>query len=149
MLSTRLVRLIETHADRLSQELIYKFLHDPHCAELHRVPLAELSARSYEIYRNLNDWLLAKKDQELAQLYAEIGERRAQQGVPFSHVLYAITATKSQLWHFLEDEGTFTKPVELFAEMELFRLLEQFFDRALYHAALGYERAARANRTAA
>jgi hypothetical protein len=30
--------------------------------------------------------------------------------------------------------------VELFGEMELFRLVDQFFDRALYHAAVGYER---------
>ena len=140
MLSTRLVRLIETHADRLSQGLMHKFLHDPHCADLHKVSADELRARSYEIYRNLSDWLLGEKRHELERLYAEIGERRAQQGVAFSHLLYAITATKEHLWHFLEDEGVFTKPGELFGEMELFRMLELFFDRALYHAAQGYEK---------
>ena len=37
------------------------------------------------------------------------------------------------------DEGVVTKPVELFAEMELFRLLDQFFDKALFYLAAGYE----------
>ena len=71
MLSTRLVRLIETHADRLSQHLMCKLQHDPHCADLHRVSPDELRARSYEIYRNLNDWLLSAKEHELERLYSE------------------------------------------------------------------------------
>jgi len=36
-------------------------------------------------------------------------------------------------------KGVVTKPIELFAEMELFRLLDQFFDKALYYLAKGYE----------
>ena len=37
-------------------------------------------------------------------------------------------------------KGVVTKPIELFAEMELFRLLDQFFDKALYYLAKGYEK---------
>ena len=99
----------------------------------------ELSARSYEIFRNLSDWLLYKTEHDLERVYTEIGVRRCQQGVSLSHLLYAITATKEELWRFLQDEGVVTKPVELFAEMELFRLLDQFFDKALYYVASGYE----------
>jgi len=139
MLAMRLVRLIELHADQLSHGLAHKLAQDPHCADLQRVPLQELSARTYEIYRNLSDWLLYKTEHELERVYTEVGVRRAMQHVAFSHLLYAITATKEQLWTFLQDEGVVTKPVELFAEMELFRLLDQFFDKALYYLAAGYE----------
>jgi hypothetical protein len=139
MLALRLVRLIESHADRLSHGLTRRLENDPRCADLRKVPAEELSARSYEIYSHLADWLLNKTEHELARVYTEIGVRRARQGVAFSHVLYAVTATKEQLWTFLQDEGVVTKPVELFAEMELFRLLDQFFDKALYYLAAGYE----------
>ena len=149
MLATRMVHLIETHADQLSYRLIRKLQDDARCSELRKVPVEELRARSYEVYRHLADWLTRKTEQELRDTYLEIGARRACQGVAFSHVLYALTATKEGLWEFLEDEGIVTKPIELFGEMELFRRLDQFFDRALYYAASGYERARCINATAA
>ena len=149
MLATRLVHLIELHADQLSHRLIRKLENDPHCLELRKVPMEELRARSYEVYRHLADWLARKTEHDLQQAYLEIGARRAHQGVAFSHVLYALTATKEELWRFLEDEGIVTKPIELFGEMELFRLLDQFFDRALYYAASGYEGACRSSAAAA
>jgi hypothetical protein len=139
MLAMRLVRLIEIHADRLSQSLTRRLEHDPHCAELKRVPREELEARSYEIFSHLTEWLLYKTEHDLERAYAEIGVRRAGQQVALSHVVYAVTATKEQLWAFLQDEGVVTKPVELFGEMELFRLLDQFFDKALYYLVAGYE----------
>jgi len=139
MLAMRLVRLIESHADRLSRNLMQKLENDPHCVDLRKVPPEELSARSFEIYRHLSDWLLNKTEHELERAYIEIGVRRARQGVAFNQVLYALTATKEVLWTFLQDEGVVTRPVELFAEMELFRLLDQFFDKALYYLATGYE----------
>lgn len=139
MLATRLVHLIESHADQLAQGLMYKLENEPRCAGLRRVPGEELRARSYEIYRHLADWLVHKTEHDLHQTYAEIGARRARNGIPFSHVLFAITATKEHLWEFIQSQGVVTKPVELFGEMELFRLLDMFFDRALYFAASGYE----------
>lgn len=139
MLAMRLVRLIETHADRLSENLTRRLENDTFCAELRKVPREELEARSYEIFSHLTDWLLYKTEYDLERAYTEIGIRRAKQQVALSHVLYAVNATKEQLWAFLQDEGVVTKPVELFAEMELFRLLDQFFDKALYYLAVGYE----------
>lgn len=139
MLAMRLVRLIEIHAERLSQSLTRRLQHDPHCAELKKVPREELEARTFEIFSHLTDWLLYKTEQDLERAYREIGLRRARQQVALSHVVYAISATKEQLWAFLQDEGVVTKPVELFAEMELFRLLDQFFDKAVYYITAGYE----------
>ncbi len=141
MLAMRLVRLIESHADRLSQALTRRLENDPFCSQLRKVPREELEARSYEIFSNLTDWLLYKTEHDLERAYTEIGVRRAKQQVALSHVLYAINATKEQLWVFLQDEGVVTKPVELFAEMELFRLLDQFFDKAIYYLTSGYESA--------
>jgi hypothetical protein len=47
--------------------------------------------------------------------------------------------TKEHLWEFLQREGLIRGPVEIYGEMELLRLLDQFFDRALCSATEGYE----------
>ncbi len=142
-MAIRLVRLIEAHADQLSHGLLHKFQHAHECADLHKVPASELKDRSYEIYRNLNDWLTTKSESELEHRYTALGARRAAQGVAFSNLLWAITATKEHLWEFLENQGFADKHVELFGELELLHRVAKFFDRAQYYAAVGYEKAAK------
>ena len=141
MLAARLVRLIESHSEQLSSSLLEKFRTSPKCHHLIKVPDEELKERSYEIYKNLSDWLLNSTDGEIELRYVELGRRRAEQGVAFSHFLWAITLTKEHLFQFLQREGFADTAIELHGHLELLRLLNQFFDRALYFAAIGYERA--------
>ena len=140
MLAGRLVRLIEKHSEQLSRELSQKVWSSPRCSDLHKIPPEELEARTHEIYRNLSDWLLNKTEAELEQRYTELGTRRAEQGVAYSHFLWAITATREHLRTFVQREGLSDSAMELHGELELMHLLGQFFDRALYYAAVGYER---------
>jgi hypothetical protein len=140
MLAIRLVKLIEKHSEQLSCELSEKVWNSPRCGDLHKVPPNELEARTREIYHNLSDWLLNKTEAELEQRYTELGARRAQQGVAYSHFLWAITATREHLRIFVQSEGLSDSAMELHGELELMHLLGQFFDRALYYAAVGYER---------
>ena len=111
-------------------------------SDLHKVPADELQARTHEIYRNLSDWLMNKTEAEVERRYTELGARRSRQGVAFSHFLWAITATKEHVRSFVQREGLADSAMELHGELELLHLLDQFFDRALYYAAVGYERAA-------
>ncbi|MGZ4817734.1 MAG: hypothetical protein ACXVZJ_03860 [Terriglobales bacterium] len=48
---------------------------------------------------------------------------------------------KEHLFAFLQREGFAEGVVQLYSELELLQLLDQFFDRALYYAAVGYEHA--------
>ncbi|MGH9554886.1 MAG: hypothetical protein ACRD2Y_03595 [Terriglobales bacterium] len=141
MLAARLVNLIEARSQQLSEGLLKKLLASERTADLRRVPEGELAERTYEIYRNLSDWLLTKTEDDIERRYTEIGARRAQQGVAFSHFLWAIVATKAHLHEFLRREGLVDTTVELIGEVELLQALDQFFDRALYYASVGYERA--------
>ena len=63
------------------------------------------------------------------------------QGVLLSELMYAIILTREHLWEFLKQEAKLEKPKEVFGELEMLELLEQFFDRAMYYAAQGYEKA--------
>ena len=140
MLAIRLVRLIEAHSEQLSHELSEKVWNSPRCSDLRKVPAAELEARTREIYRNLSDWLMGKTEADVERRYTELGETRAQQGVAYSHFVWAVTATKEHMCTFIQREGLSDSAMELHGELELLHLLDQFFDRALYYAAVGYER---------
>ena len=140
MLAYRLVRLIETHSDALANGLLEKVQNSEIAAEYGSVPPEELKQRVYEIYRHLGDWLLGKSEFDIEKRYTEIGVKRAQQHVPLSGLTWAIILTKENLWEFLKKESVLDRPAEVFGELEMLQLLDTFFDRALYYAAIGYER---------
>ncbi len=141
MLLYRLVRLIEAHSQALASCLLTKVQESEHTKDFRNVPPEELRERVYEIYRHLGDWLLGKTEFDIEKRYLEIGGRRAQQHVPLSQVVMVITLTKENLWEFLRKESPLDRPVEVFGELEMLQLLEQFFDKAIFYAAVGYERA--------
>ena len=141
MLAYRLVRLIETHSDALAAGLLQRVQTSELTQGYRNVPPEELKQRVYEIYRHLGDWLLGKTEFDIEARYREIGVRRAQQRVPLSELTMTIILTKENLWEFLKKESVLDRPVEVFGELELLQLLEQFFDHAIYYAAVGYERA--------
>jgi len=139
MFALRLVRLIEEHADQLSEGLLRKLKDSEACGDLMaRVPPDELKHRAYEIYRHVSDWLVTGMEAEVEERYVGLGTRRAQQDIPYSQMLYALQTVKEHLWEFLRQEGLF-EPQELLGEFELLFSLDRFFDRLLYFAAVGYE----------
>ena len=145
MFSYRLVRLIESHADALAAGLEEKVQASLQVAHFRDVPAHELRERVYEIYRHLGEWLLGKNELDIEHRYREIGSRRAQQQVPLSEVVQAIVLTKENLWDFLKSEAVMDRAVEIMGELELLQMLEMFFDRAIYYAAVGYEEEAARN----
>jgi len=139
MMLYRLVRLIETHSQALAACLLDQVQNSELTQSYQNVPPEELQERVYEIYRHLGEWLMGKDEFHLEQRYLEIGARRARQRVPLSEVVWVIVLTKENLWEFVKKESVLERPVEVFGELEMLQLLEQFFDRAIYYAAVGYE----------
>ncbi|HEY1801799.1 MAG TPA: hypothetical protein VGG46_12770 [Terriglobales bacterium] len=140
MIAVRLVRLIEVHSEVLTEELLVKFQTSPRTADLQKVPLYELRARSSEILRHLSEWLLSKAESDIEGRYREIGALRASQNVSFSDFCWAIVLTKEHIWDFIQQHGFLQGPLEVYGAMEFLRLLDQFFERAICYAAEGYER---------
>jgi hypothetical protein len=141
MIAQRMVGLVETHSEQLVRGLIEKLLNSEKMSDMRKVPLPELQQRVYEIYHNLNDWLETKTEGDIERWFTAVGARRASQGVALSHLVCALLAVKEHLWEFLAREAMLDRPLELYQEMELLRLVDQFFDRAVYYAARGHERA--------
>ena len=143
MLAYRLVRLIEKHSDALAASLLQRVQTSELTCDYRKVPAEELKQRVFEVYRHLGDWLLGKSEFDIEQRYREIGARRVEQNVPLSQLVWVIVLTKENLWEYLKNEAGMERPVEVFGELEMLQLLDQFFDRAIFYASMGYESACR------
>lgn len=140
MILYRLVRLIETHSQALAACLLDRVESSDLTRGYHKnVPGEELKETVYEVYRHLGEWLMGKNEAQLEQRYMRIGSRRASQGVPLSELIWVIVLTKENLWEFIKKESVLERPTEVFGELEMLQFLDQFFDRAIHYAAVGYE----------
>ncbi len=139
MIAMKLVRLIEAHHEELAHSLMRKVEESSKCADLKKlVPRQELEMRYQEVYRHMSDWLLTKTEHDVFTTYTALGKHRFEQGVPFQQFLWGIELAKQNLWDFMEREAVDVNPINLQNEFDLLRSVGQFFDKALYYAALGY-----------
>ena len=146
MIDLRLARLIENHADQLARGLVKKVQTSERTRDFRDIPQNELETKVGEIYHHISDWLLTKTDSDIELRFTNVGELRAREGISFTQLLWALTLTKEHLWGFLQREALVDRAVDLYGELQLLWLLDQFFDRAIYYATIGYEhvRAAKA-----
>ncbi len=141
MIAYKLVRLIETHSEVLTTTLLEKVRTSDLTRSYRHVPTDDLRARVGGIYSHLGEWLLGRSSFDIELRYEEIGACRVHQGVPVSELIWVIILTKENLWEFLRKESLPERPVEAFGELEMLQLLDQFFDRAIFYASAGYEKA--------
>jgi hypothetical protein len=148
MLATRLVRIIEAHSEKLATSLTEKIRTSQRTLDYLKIAPEELKQQAYEIYVHLGDWIMSKTESDIELHYTRVGEHRAEQGIRFSDFVWALVITKENLFHYLQTQAVSDRAIELLGELELLQLVEQFFDRALYYAMVGYERAQKRQRAA-
>jgi len=143
MFSTKLVVMIEDHAEQLTTGLTGALQRHPRTSGYHHLPASELHDRAYDVYRNLGKWVTRGSEAEIEASYTELGGRRFREGILLSQVIFALVLTKDHLLDYVRTSGLADSALELYQEMELSRVVAQFFDRAIYHTVQGYEAAIR------
>jgi hypothetical protein len=143
MLAMRLVKLIEVHSGELCRDLTEQIVKSERTSDFRRIPAEELRLAASEVYRNLGEWLLQKTESDIEARFRAVAARRAAEGIRLPQFVWALLLSRDRLWHFLRHESFADNVVALYGELELQRLLNQFFDRAIYYAVLGYEEAGR------
>jgi hypothetical protein len=141
MLGIRLVRLIEMHSEALSRGLAEQIRKSDRTSDFHKIPPKDLRLSASEVYRNLGEWLLQKTEEEIEYRFEAVAARRAAEGIRLHQCVWALMLTRDHLWRFLRQQAFADNIIELHGEMELQQQLNQFFDRAIYYAILGYEKA--------
>jgi hypothetical protein len=138
MLGSRLVKLIEQRSDELSEGVAEKLRSSSRTPGYRDLAHAELAKAAKEVFSNLSDWLLTKTESDIELRYMALGARRAKEHIAIAQLVWAIVMTKEHLLAFLQREGMSDSPLQVYGELELLQLLDQFFDRAVYYAVCGY-----------
>lgn len=149
MLTARLVQMIETHADTLARDVLKDIQTNPRTPAFRRVPRDELEARVLAAYRNLGTWIQSSSDEAVRAEYEAWGRKRFREGILLSEIISAIVLIKQHLRRFIRDHGLVDFSgdpgpggligVQLHGVQELNYMVDEFFDRALYSLARGYE----------
>ena len=145
MLGIKLVRLIEGHSEALSQRLTEQIRKSERTSDFRKIPAKDLRLAATEVYRNLGEWLLQKTESDIESRFKAIAARRVAQGIGLHQLAWALMLTRDHLWSFLRQQALSDNIVALHGERELQLLLNQFFDRAIFYAILGYNEAVRQN----
>lgn len=149
MLSGRLVRMIEDHADQLTEGLIVDLKQNSRTPTYHKFDHADMYERIYKVYHDLGEWLSREAESQVETHYSNLGKRRADEGVPLSEVVYALIRTKTHLFAYTRRAGLFDSAMDLYQLQEFRRLVDHFFDDAVYYTARAYELEAASSHTPA
>jgi len=142
MLSTRLVQIIEDHAEQLTRGLIDDLLSNNHTPHYHHLTREELHYRTYDVYRNLGRWLSNETEAAIESSYTHLGKERFAEGIPLREIVYSLFLVKHHLQEYIHFSGMIDSAVDLHGDRELHRLVGRFFDKAVYYTVSGFEHAA-------
>lgn len=142
MLSARLVHIIESHAEELTQRFVEQLKTHARTPSYQRLPQHDVHETAYKVYKHLGAWLEGRAKDHMPRHYEEIGRRRFEAGIPISEVMYAIVLSKKTLLTYVRNNAWGGTPMEIFGEEELVNRVNQFYDDAIYYTALGYQNAA-------
>lgn len=150
MLAARLLLLIQSHAGPLTRETLQDLTTNERTRSFRGLRAAELESRVALLFNNLARWIGDPSDESVRREYEEMGRTRFREGVPLSELVYAIILTKRHLRGYIRDHGLVDfagdrvapdelLPLALHSIQELNYQVGEFFDRALFYLARGYE----------
>jgi len=144
MLTSRLVSMIEQHAEQLTERIVHQLRTDPRTPSYHHLDAQEDHDRVFAVVHNLGKYLDRESDTAMEWSYRKLGQKRFREGVPLAEVVCALFLTKQVIRHYVQTEGWVDTALDLRQQLELYALIERFFERAIYFTVLSFEEEARA-----
>ncbi len=141
MLSARLIRLIEDHSQEITRALLNEVRRDPLLPRYRELSDFELLDRFRKACNKLGYWLAGSDPERVASEYERLGRDRFNEQIPLHEVIHACHLIKNQLTNYSRTHCLEQTAVELYAEGELERLINGFFDKVVLHVIRGYEAA--------
>lgn len=143
MLTSRLVNMIEHHAGQLTSAVVKELRTDHRTLSYRNLDPRQDHARVFEVVHNLGAWLDSKSDPTTEKAYRGLGQSRFQEGIPLAEVVCALMLTKQTIRRFIQSEGWVDSALDMCQQVELFALIDRFFERAIYFTVHSYEAEAR------
>jgi hypothetical protein len=143
MVSGKLIHLIEAHQEEITNRVMRAVTHHPDLDQMRKLQELELRERCRQILQQLGHWIAAGKEEELAKQYETIGRTRCEQGIPLHEAVRTLFIIKEKMINFVEEQGINKNSMDIYAEEELARRVDRFFDALVVHLVKGYETALR------
>ncbi|MGC9975353.1 MAG: hypothetical protein ABSC57_01355 [Syntrophales bacterium] len=140
VLSRKLVELVETNADKLTNCWLKDVKKHPGTVTYHTYDEKQLYQRAFRVYSQFGKWMsneTAKKDIE--NIYTALGKQRRQEGFALSEVIQALIITRRHIWLLVGSAGLLDTALDLHQAIDLINRSVLFFDRAIYFTAVGFE----------
>jgi hypothetical protein len=138
MLSGKLIRLIESHADAISAGVSATIQRDPRLAHLARSPEPEILEESRAILADIGHWLQRGNEEKLARKYENVARARLA-SVPLQESIRGFLLIKDKIMEFIDYQAIDRDCVQLCAEEQFERQVGRLFDVLVLHLANGYE----------
>ncbi len=146
MLSTRLVKLIESNWEEIATRLIVTVRKHPDLENLASLPDLELRGWCQELLENLGYLLSVRREDEVRQRFEILGQMRFEEKIPLHEAVLRIHLLKDKIIGFIHEQGFPMSAAQLYAEEELEHRINLFLDACVYHVVRGYEASARLER---
>ncbi len=139
MISNKLVELIRTHTENLSEQWAKSVKESDHMKTYKKLSVTELSKRNQRFFENLVTWLeKGASSEEITTYFARIGRERYHEGMPLDEINYGIIMAKRALWDMILSEGIFSNAAEVYQALELIALVYNFFDFGFFYIGKEY-----------
>lgn len=141
MIIEKLIRMIETSEDELTQRLMKDLLTREETRHLRDLRQNRVYGQVYEVYSMLSSWLSGEKTKgSIVNHFIEIGRQRYNEGIPLSEVLMTFMLIKRHLWLYALEKKVINPAYDLYQVIELNNRVVFFFDRIMYCTSVGYEK---------
>jgi hypothetical protein len=138
MLGLRFAKLIERHSKALAEDFVHRLHTSERTTSFRHVPAYELMDDAQELYQHLSDWMATRTEADIKRREQKIGRYRAQQHIPVEEFVWGLILSKNVIFDFIQREAAADAPWELISQLDFFRTLDMFFDRAMFHAICGW-----------
>ncbi len=139
LLSDSLVALVRDSAAEVTQKWFSAVRSGPTTASYSSADAAKVYDRAFVALSHFSEWLRGRSAEgEIRDFYQALGRERKEQGFKLEEILSGLTLLRKHIWTHARSRGAWEKPIDVYRLLELNRRTVLFFDKAIYHATVGF-----------
>jgi 8-oxo-dGTP diphosphatase len=140
MLSDALVTLIQERAEEIARLWLEDVCSNPTTRSYRTVDRDQLLERGSLAISQFGRWLRGRESaDEVKAFYRILAKERKMQGFEAHELLSSLTLLKKNVWTFVRAQDVWKQPIDVYRLLELSIRMALFFDKAMYHAARGFD----------
>jgi 8-oxo-dGTP diphosphatase len=140
LLSDTLLQILNEHALAVARQWLADVCRNPTTLSYRKSPPEAFLEKARLTLSKLSGWLKNESTGlEIKDFYQALGRERCSQGFALAEVISALMLLRKHIWLFVSGQGVLERPIDVYRVLELEQRVIAFFDKAMFHTALGFE----------